>query len=90
MAGISAGFGSVFVTYFAPGPFETYDDCLRSDAARFIEYRQGLIARGIFEMPTNLKRAHISYSHTEADVDRTLQVAEDVVKEMFTRGPVPA
>jgi glutamate-1-semialdehyde 2,1-aminomutase len=78
-----AGFGSVFVTYFAPGPFESYADCLRNDAARFIDYRERLIARGIFEMPTNLKRGHISYSHTEADIDRTLQVAEDVLKGMF-------
>ncbi|HEY6290639.1 MAG TPA: glutamate-1-semialdehyde 2,1-aminomutase [Terriglobia bacterium] len=80
---VVAGFGSVFVTYFAPGPFESYDDCSRSDARKFIEYRQRLIARGIFEMPTNLKRGHISYSHTERDIDHTLQVAEDVVKTMF-------
>ena len=78
-----AGFGSIFVTYFAPGPFESYADCLRSDAGRFIDYRERLIARGIFEMPANLKRGHISYSHTEADIDRTLQIAEDVLKEMF-------
>ena len=77
-----AGFGSVFVTYFAPGPFENYSDCLRNDAARFIDYRQRLIARGIFEMPSNLKRGHISYSHTKADIDRSLQSAEDVLKEM--------
>ena len=78
-----AGFGSIFVTYFAPGPYESYTDCLRSDAGRFTDYRERLIARGIFEMPANLKRGHISYSHTEADIDRTLQVAEDVLKEMF-------
>jgi glutamate-1-semialdehyde 2,1-aminomutase len=78
-----AGFGSIFVTYFAPGPFENYNDCLRNDAARFINYRRRLIARGVFEMPSNLKRGHVSYSHTEADIDRTLQVTEDVVMEMF-------
>jgi len=78
-----AGFGSVFVIYFGPGPFENYTDCLRNDADRFIDYRQRLIARGIFEMPANLKRAHISYSHSDADIDRSLEVAEDVLKEMF-------
>jgi glutamate-1-semialdehyde 2,1-aminomutase len=78
-----AGFGSVFVTYFGPGPFENYTDCLRNDAGRFIDYRQRLIARGILEMPANLKRGHISYSHSEADIDRSLETAEGVLKEMF-------
>jgi len=76
------GFGSVFVTYFAPGPFENYRDCLRNDARRFVEYRQRMIARGIFEMPTNLKRGHVSYSHTERDIDHTLDVADKVLTEM--------
>jgi glutamate-1-semialdehyde 2,1-aminomutase len=78
-----AGFGSIFVTYFMKGPTETYTDLLGNDAAKFIEYRRRLIDRGIFKMPTNLKRAHISYAHTEADIDRTLQAAEDVLKEIF-------
>ena len=78
-----AGFGSVFVTYFAPGPFENYGDCLRSDAGRVIDSRQRLIARGIFEMPTNLKRGHISYSHTERDIDHSLGVAAEVLREIY-------
>jgi glutamate-1-semialdehyde 2,1-aminomutase len=81
-----AGFGSIFLTYFLEGPVETYTDLLRNDAARFVEYRQRLIERGIFKMPINLKRCHISYSHTDAHVDRTLEVCEDVLKEMYGAG----
>jgi glutamate-1-semialdehyde 2,1-aminomutase len=78
-----AGFGSVFLTYFqAEGRVESYSDLLRNDAGRFIEYRRRLIERGIFELPLNLKRNHLNYSHTEADVDRTLEACEDVLKEM--------
>lgn len=78
-----AGFGSVFVTYFMEGPAETYSDLLANDAERFVTYRRKLIERGIFKMPINLKRACLSYAHTEADVDRLLQAAEDVLKEIF-------
>ncbi len=86
-----AGFGSIFVTYFMEGPAETYTDLLANDAGKFVEYRRRLMDRGIFKMPTNLKRAHISYAHTEADIDRTLQAAEDVLKEMSgARAPSPA
>jgi glutamate-1-semialdehyde 2,1-aminomutase len=34
-------------------------------------------------LPTNLKRNHISLSHTYDDISRTLQAAEDTVKEML-------
>jgi glutamate-1-semialdehyde 2,1-aminomutase len=77
-----AGFGSIFVTYFMERPAETYSDLLANDAEKFVTYRRKLIERGIFKMPTNLKRACLSYAHTEADVDRLLQAAEDVLKEM--------
>jgi len=78
-----AGFGSVFLTYFMEGPIENYSDLLRNDAERFVGYRRRLINRGIFKMPMNLKRNHVSYAHTDAHVDQTLQACEDVLKEMF-------
>lgn len=83
-----AGFGSIFLTYFLEGPIESYSDLLRNHSERFVEYRRRLLERGIFKMPLNLKRCHISYAHTDEHVDRTLEVCEDVLMEMFggTRG----
>ena len=78
-----AGFGSVFLTYFMEGPIESYSDLLRNDQARFLQYRRGLFERGIFKLPVNLKRNHISYAHTDAHIDRTLEACDDVLKEMF-------
>lgn len=78
-----AGFGSVFLTYFLEGRIENYGDLLRNDAERFVEYRRRLIERGIFKMPLNLKRNHVSYAHTDAHVDRTLEACEDVLKEIL-------
>ncbi len=77
-----AGYGSVFITYFMEGPIETYSDLLRNDAERFVDYSRRLIRRGIFTMPRNLKRCHLSFSHTDEHVDKTLEVCEDVLKEM--------
>jgi len=78
-----AGFGSVFLTLFMEGPLENYNDVLRNDVGCFIDYRQRLIERGIFKIPRNLKRNHLSYAHTDAHVDQTLQACEDVLEEMF-------
>jgi len=73
------GYGSVFVLYFMKPPFESYTDLLRNDAAQFVAYRRALIERGVYELPINLKRSHISLSHTEADIDYSLNMAAEVL-----------
>jgi glutamate-1-semialdehyde 2,1-aminomutase len=81
-AGVPAvvgGFGSLFVLCFMDGPLETYEDVLRNDTALFLRYRRELVARGVFEMPESLGRSHISAAHTDDDVDRSLQAAEEAL-----------
>ncbi len=82
-AGIPAlvsGFGSLFVLCFMEGPLESYDDVLRNDNELFMAYRRELIERGIFEMPESLGRSHVSNSHTDDDVDRSLEAAEESLR----------
>jgi glutamate-1-semialdehyde 2,1-aminomutase len=75
-----AGFGSVFLTYFMSPPIDNYTDLLRNDAEKFVAYRRAMIERGFYELPVNLKRNHISLSHSVDDVDRTLEAAEQVLR----------
>lgn len=82
-AGVPAcvsGYGSVFVLLFMDGPLESFDDVLRNDADLFVAYRRELIRRGVFEMPENLGRSHLMYSHTDADVDLTLEAAAEALR----------
>lgn len=80
-----AGFGSVFLTYFLEGPITKYTDLLRNDADFFIAYRRKLVERGIYKLPMNLKRNHLSLSHTEADVQLTLEACDDVIRELVKK-----
>ncbi|MFW6690526.1 aspartate aminotransferase family protein [Streptomyces sp. MAR4 CNX-425] len=87
------GHGSVFVTYFMPGydggaerTPRTYTDLLANDAGLFVGYRRRLLAQGIFELPLNLKRSHLSYAHTDADVDRLLEATETAVAAALADG----
>ena len=84
VAATSAGFGSVFVLYFMEGPIRNYTDLLQNDGQRFVEYRRRMIECGIFMLPTNLKRNHVSLSHTEQDIDRTLEASEHVIRAMVS------
>ena len=77
-----AGFGSVWTTYFMSFEPKNYTDLQHNDADFYVRYRRKLIERGIFKMPMNIKRNHISYSHTDHEIDTTLEAIEDVLKEM--------
>jgi glutamate-1-semialdehyde 2,1-aminomutase len=82
-AGVPAvvgGFGSLFVLCFMEGPLRSYDDVLRNDSELFLRYRRELVARGVFEMPESLGRSHISAAHTDDDVDRSLEAAEEALR----------
>ena len=79
------GFGSVFVTYFMEPPVNNYRDLLNNDAEMFLSYRKGMIERGIFMLPTNLKRNHVTASHTEDDIKKTIDAADIVLSDLAKR-----
>jgi glutamate-1-semialdehyde 2,1-aminomutase len=81
------GFGSIFVLCFMEGPLETYEDTLRNNAELFVSYRRELARRGVFEMPENLGRSHVMYTHTDADVDFTLEAAESALRSALDSPP---
>jgi len=80
-----SGYGSVFVLLFMEGPLRSYEDCLRNDVELFLEYRRQLRRRGVFEMPENVGRSHVMWRHTEADVDRTLELAAEALDAALRR-----
>ncbi|MGW4735463.1 aspartate aminotransferase family protein [Streptomyces shenzhenensis] len=84
---VVTGYGSVFVSYFMSGPQpRSYDDLLANDTALFVGYRRRLVDQGVFELPLNLKRSHLSYAHTDADVDRLLEATATAVRHTLAEG----
>jgi glutamate-1-semialdehyde 2,1-aminomutase len=77
-----SGFGSIYCLNFLArdADFESYDDVVANDNALQVRYRKELIRRGVVEMPESHGRNHISYAHTQADVDETLEASEAALK----------
>ena len=73
------GYGSVVVLYFMEPPVTSYTDLLRCDGAKYVAFHQRMTERGVFMLPMNLKRNNLSAAHTDADVDRTLELADEVL-----------
>lgn len=82
---VIAGFGSVFVPFFVEGPVTSYRDLLENDAELFVGYRRELIRDGIFELPLNLKRSHVSYAHRDQHVDDLIEKTERAVRTVLAR-----
>lgn len=78
----SAGFGSVFVPYFMGGPINNYTDLLRNDTKKELAFRRGMIEQGLYMLPIAMKRNHVSLAHTAQDIDRTIEAADKVLKEI--------
>jgi glutamate-1-semialdehyde 2,1-aminomutase len=85
IAAVATGFGSVFCTYFLDGEVRSYDDLIRNDAALYAGYRLESIEHGVFELPMNLKRSHVSYAHTQDDIVVLLETAERSIRTVLDR-----
>ena len=82
-------FGSVFVCYFTEGEVRSFDDALTSDADKYVAFHRGMTERGFLMLPLNLKRNHLMAAHSDEDVSRLLQAAEDVVTGIARRPSRP-
>jgi glutamate-1-semialdehyde 2,1-aminomutase len=83
---VPAGFGGVFALYFVDGPVSGYRDLLRDNDEAYVAFHRRMTDRGFLMLPLALKRNHISAAHTEADIDRTLEAARDVLRSIRDDG----
>ena len=80
---VVSGYGSVFVSYFLDGPVTSYSDLLANDVELFTGYRRALMDAGIFELPLNLKRSHVSYAHEDRHVGELVEATEVAVRSVL-------
>jgi len=80
-----AGYGSIFVPYFMDpelGPPQRYSDLLETDLETDQAFRTAMVERGIVFYPRPTRRICLTAAHTREDVDETLQIAEDVLRDL--------
>jgi glutamate-1-semialdehyde 2,1-aminomutase len=71
--------GSMITLFFTPGPVRSWDDAKATDTKQFARWHGGLIERGIYWPPSQFEAAFLGTAHTEADIDATVQAAEDAL-----------
>src|SRR5215472_9822506 len=71
--------GSMFTFFFSPGPVTDWESAKASDTARFGRFFRAMLERGIYLAPSQFEAAFLSAAHTEEDVARTVEAAEEVI-----------
>ncbi len=66
--------------FFTEGPIQNYEDAKRSDTALFGRFFWELLARGVYFPCSQFEAAFLSTSHTEAEIDHTIEAAVAALK----------
>ena len=74
--------GSMLTAFFTGEPVTDYASAKRSDTQRYARFFRGMLARGIYLAPSQFEAAFVSLAHTEDDIDRTVQAAAAVLREL--------
>jgi glutamate-1-semialdehyde 2,1-aminomutase len=73
------GLGPVFHVAFAPGPITDYRSAAQQDTPRYHRLTRALLERGVRVLERGLW--YVSTAHTDAEIDDTLNVVRDVMRE---------
>jgi glutamate-1-semialdehyde 2,1-aminomutase len=73
--------GSMFTFFFSDRPVTDWDSAKRSDTARFGRFFRAMLDRGIYLAPSQFEAAFLSAAHSEEDIDRTIEAAQEALAE---------
>jgi glutamate-1-semialdehyde 2,1-aminomutase len=78
--------GSMITLFFTAGPVRNWSDAKACDTTRFGIWHKGMLSRGHYFPPSQFEAAVLGAAHREADIDATVQAADDVIgAEMLGR-----
>jgi glutamate-1-semialdehyde 2,1-aminomutase len=75
---ISAMFGM----FFTGNPVHNYEGAKKADVAKFGRFHRGMLERGVYLAPSQFEAGFTSLAHTEADIERTLAAAQEVLESL--------
>ncbi|HVU08144.1 MAG TPA: glutamate-1-semialdehyde 2,1-aminomutase [Verrucomicrobiae bacterium] len=74
--------GSMFCIYFTSEPIWNLSDAMKSDRERFKKFFHGMLDAGIYLAPSQFEAGFISTAHAAADIEKTVQAAMKVLREL--------
>ena len=75
----AANVGSMVGFFLTAGPVTDLASAKRSDTALYGRFFHAMLERGVYLAPSQFEAGFLSTAHTDADVERTLQAADDAL-----------
>lgn len=72
--------GSMMTLFFVDGEVKRYEDVCRFDKERFNRYFWSMMNQGVYLAPSQFEAAFVSLAHTQADIQATLEAAEQAIR----------
>ena len=72
--------GTMFCTFFSPGPVTDYDSAKTADTARFGRFFQAMLERGVYLAPSQFEAGFMSLAHSDEDIERTVDAAAEAFR----------
>jgi len=77
--------GSMWGSYFAPGPVRNFAQAKGADTALFARWHRAALARGVFLAPSAFEAGFVSSAHTDADIDFSIAQLDAALGEARAR-----
>lgn len=72
--------GSMFCGYFGDHPVINLSDAMKCNRDLFTRYFHGMLDRFVYVAPSQFETGFLSVAHSEEDIDRTIEAAEQSMK----------
>ncbi len=74
--------GSMLCMFMTEKPVIDFDTAIQSDTQLYAKYFHNMLARGIYLAPAQFEVMFVSAAHSQADLDKTIAVHYDSLKEL--------
>ncbi len=74
--------GSMFCTYFHPGPVRSFADAAQSDTEAFGRFFRAMLDAGINLAPSQFEAGFVGSAHSVDDLDRTIEAARQAFRSL--------
>jgi glutamate-1-semialdehyde 2,1-aminomutase len=79
-------FGSVLTPFFTDCAVRDFQSATSANTQRYSRFFRGMLTRGVYPPPSQFEAWFLSGAHTTRDVDTTIRVAREAMKEVAEAG----
>ena len=75
-------FGSVLTPFFTDRPVRDFQSATAANTDQYARFFRGMLTRGVYPPPSQFEAWFLSAAHTVRDVEKTIRVARDAMRDV--------